>query len=444
MTLTALFYLFVYTAGLIKALAGKPIWGIYIYFFCFYFHAPSQWWGQALPDIRWALIASFVTLISLFMYPPKEKLRFWGFRENRWLTYLAFFVVLQMAFCLNLDTHMIYVVLLLKFIFFIFLFQNTVRTMDDIKGVLYVNLFCGAYLAYLGISTHQGGRLEGIGTPGMESANQLGQHFALVILMTCYLLLEKFRWTHILIASSIALMMYALFMTESRGVIAALGVTGFVSLFFIPKGRFVKYSAFATLGIVAAALLMGPQIMERFQDMGKDKIGEGIDKSAESRVVILKSQWEMFKDSPFVGYGHRGTLLLSQKYIPEEYMTESQGMTVRASHNVAAAFFVDHGIIGGLLYFFAIFSCGFRIFDARKSMVYLSEKEQKEYRLHAGLLAGCILALVSFMAGGMGSNNKKLEGDIWLLALAPVIHVRMRELKKKNNDARIALFERKV
>jgi hypothetical protein len=48
------------------------------------------------------------------------------------------------------------------------------------------------------------------------------------------------------------------------------------------------------------------------------------------------------------------------------------------------------------------------------------------------------------MAGGMGSNNKKLEGDIWLLALAPVIHVRMRELKKKNNDARIALFERKV
>lgn len=443
MTLTALFYLLVYAAGLIRALAGKPIWGIYIYFFCFYFHAPSQWWGQALPDIRWALIASFVTLISLFMYPPKEGFRFWQFRENRWLVIFAVFVVAQIAFSLSVQTHMIYVVLLLKFIFFIFLFQNTVRTIDDIKGVLYVNLFCGAYLAYLGISTHAGGRLEGIGTPGMESANQLGQHFSLVILMTSYLLLEKFKWYHTLIALSVAMMMYALFMTESRGVIAALAVTGAVSMLFVPKGRFVKYSLFAGLGIVAASLLMGPQIMERFGEMNKNDFGEVADKSAESRMVILKSQWEMFKDSPLVGYGHRGTLLLSQQYIPEEYMTQSQGLTVRASHNVVAAFYVDHGLIGGTLYFMAIIVCGWRIFDARRKVEFLSDTEQREYRMHACLLAGCILALVSFMVGGMGSNNKKLEGDIWLLALAPVIHVRMRELKKKNNDARIALFERK-
>lgn len=444
MTLTALFYLLVYLFGLLKTLSGKPIWGIYIYFFCFYFHAPSQWWGAGLPDIRWALIASVITLVSLFIYPPKNGFRFWQFRENKWLTFLAFFVIVQIAFSLHTQTHMVYVELLLKFILFIFLFQNTVSSLDDIKRVLYVNLFGGAYLAYLGISMHQGGRLEGIGTPGMESANQLGQHFSLVILMSCYLLLDKFKWNHVFIAISLSLMMYALFLTESRGVIASLALTGFVAIFFIPKGRTLKFSLFAVLGIASASMLMGPQIMERFQGINQDELSGEVDKSAESRFIILKSQWEMFKDSPFIGHGHRGTLLLSPQYIPEEYMTESQGLTVRASHNVVAAFYVDHGLIGGSLYFMAILLCFLRIFDARKKMDFLDKNEQAEYRIYAGLLAGCLLALCSFMLGGMGSNNKKLEGDIWILALAPVIHVRMRDLKKKNNNARIAIFERKI
>ena len=106
MTLTALFYLLVYLFGLLKTLSGKPIWGIYIYFFCFYFHAPSQWWGAGLPDIRWALIASVITLVSLFIYPPKNGFRFWQFRENKWLTFLAFFVIVQIAFSLHTrDSH---------------------------------------------------------------------------------------------------------------------------------------------------------------------------------------------------------------------------------------------------------------------------------------------------------------------------------------------------
>jgi len=432
MTLTALFYLVVFGFGLIKSIAGKPIWGLYIYFFCFYFHAPSQWWGQALPDLRWSLIASAVTLFSLILYPPKLGFRFWKFRENKFLLLFALFVVAQLGFSLNSTAHSEYVELLLKFLFFIFLLQNAVSTKKDIEGIIWANLLGCTFLAYLGLSTHSGGRLEGIGTPGMESANQLGQHFALVILMSAYLLLEKLRWVHVVIAGCLSLMLMALFLTESRGVLLSLIATGGIASFFIPVGTKKKFSTFAILALLASSMLMGPQILARFQGVEDNANGEMSDRSAQSRVEILRAQFEMFKDSPWVGHGHRGTLLLSPFYISEEYLTKSKGLTVRASHNVAAAFFVDHGIIGASLYFMAILSACWRIWSVRGKVVHLNETDKKDFQRHACLLAGCVLALTSFMIGGMGSNNKKLEGDIWLLALIPVIHHRVKRLSRKN------------
>lgn len=427
--LTAATYLLFYCYGLFRALTGKPLWGIFIYFMCFYAHAPSQWWGNYLPNLRWSLIASIVTMIALFIYPPKEGFKFFKFRENRWLTVFFVYLLLQYPFVYSTSWHTDYVFLFFKFILFIFLFQNCVRTPKDFRGVIIANALGGAFLAYQGFAHHNGGRLEGIGTPGMDDANLMGQHLVLLIFILGYAMLEPFRKIHILIAVCTCLVLMTLFLTESRGALLSLGATGVVAAFFMPKGGRRKLVGFGVLGLIACSLLMGPQIIKRFQGVEENSMGEVSDKSARSRIVIIESQIEMWKDSPIVGHGHRGTLVLSPQYVPADYMSN---IGLRASHNLVMSLLVDHGIIGAFLYFGAFISCGLRIFSVNRDFVPNDSryKTPDEAFLRA-MIVGFSLALFSYFLGGLTSNNKKLEGDVWVFAFLPVaVHLLARQKKQ--------------
>jgi O-antigen ligase len=438
--LTLIFYLGAYTFGLVKALAGKPIWGLYAYFLCFYMHAPTQWWGQSLPNVRWALIAALITLISMFIHSSKRPIRFFEFRENWWLVALTAFVIAQTPFAKVPEWHNEYLFLLIKFLLFIFIVQNIVWTRKDVVGIVLINMFGGLYLANLGMNMHSGGRLEGIGTPGMESANQLGQHFAFLLFMGGYLLLDKIKIMHIFVAACLALIMMAMFLTESRGVLIGFAACGILAVFFIPKGSAPRFAVFGVMALVAGISLMGPQIIERFSAMQKDNVGEVADKSAGSRMVIINAQFEMFKASPLFGHGHQGTMALSQQYLPEEYLTTSKGVKVRASHNVVMAFLVDHGGIGAFLYFGTVASCLWRIWSVRKRPLYVNQEMQDEYARLSQILTGLLLGLCLLMIAGLGSNNKKLEGDIWVFALAPIVHFRMKRIMEKSKRKELSLY----
>ncbi len=58
--------------------------------------------------------------------------------------------------------------------------------------IIIANALGGAFLAYQGFAHHNGGRLEGIGTPGMDDANLMGQHLVLMIFILGYAMLEPF------------------------------------------------------------------------------------------------------------------------------------------------------------------------------------------------------------------------------------------------------------
>lgn len=402
---------------------GKPIWGLYIYFFSFYFHAPTMWWGQSLPSFRWSLFAAIVTMITLFIYPPKRGLRFLHYRENYLLSAFAIFVIAQLTWVNRPDIHMEYVILIVKFIILIFLIQNILVSKKEIRGFVWANIFGCAYLSYYAMSMHNGGRMENYGVGSGWDSNLAGQHFAAMIILGGYLLLEKINKTHALVAGGVGVIMMGLFMTESRSAIIAVGLTGVIAAVFVPQGKRKKLTLFGVLAIVAASSLMGPQIIERFQGMKKDELGSVEDKSAESRFIIIRAQIEMWKASPIVGHGHRGTLILSPNYIDEEYQTGG----VRASHNVLMAFLVDHGIIGTILYFGTVFSCWLRMLGYKYKV---KAEEQTEYqKLLSTMIIGASLALLTFMVCGMGSNNKKLEADIWLIAFIPLLSQEIKRIK---------------
>jgi O-antigen ligase len=415
MSVTAIGYLIFFFYGLFKTITDKPIWGIYVYFFTFYLHAPSSWWGRSLPDLRWSFIAAIVTLLALFAKREKHALVFWKYASNKLIFLFTLFVIFQSVLVNNVSVHMEYVFLIIKFTVLIFILQNSIKSLDDLRGVVWINLLGSSYLAYVGITQFSGGRLEGLSTAGMSSANQLAQLFGAVLIFLSYTLLGKFDKRSLVKMPFICAILYALFLTESRGALLGLAVVGALAMFFVPKNTKKMFFTFALLALVAGSILMGPQLIERFRSTQANEFGEIQDKSARSRFTIIESQWKMVKQSPITGHGNRGTLLLSPYYIPKEYLT-AEG--VRSSHNLVMAMLVDHGFIGASLYFLAVFICMKKIFLVRRKMPEIIDSETQEL---LNLLAGTCLALTYYICVGMASNNKPLEPDIWFLALIPII-----------------------
>ncbi|MFK5893266.1 MAG: O-antigen ligase family protein [Pseudomonadota bacterium] len=414
MSITALIYLLLYVGGLAAALLKRPIYGLYVYSLSFYAYAPGRWWGSSLPDIRWAYIAALVTLVSIII--KKQEKIYFSFFENKLFIVFFLYVLLQTILIDSNNHHMIYVILLMKFVMLIFIIQNVIENEKDLINYILSNLIGCAYLGYLGYTMHTSGRLEAVGTPGLDSANQLAQHLGAVLVFSSFLLLIDIGKMKIIVIICLMFVLNAILLTESRGVLLALAATGIVSTSFIPSKSRKAFIPYLILGFVAASFLIGPQMIERMSSLNKADNVEELDKSAASRFDIISAQFEMFKDSPLFGYGHKGTMILSQDYISEEFLTTVNGSASRASHNVSMALLVDHGLIGAGIYFLIIFSCikkGFRLSLIKDS------KASDSLKL---LFSGLVLSLLFFIVAGQTSNNKVLELDIWLYALIPLVY----------------------
>ncbi len=408
------------------ALVKRPIYGLYGYLLAFYMHPPGRWWGASLPELRWSFIAGIFTVI-LILAKNKNK-KFWMFTENRILSVFTIFVFFQYFWAVSPVIHIEYMVLLMKFVILVFMIQNSLENLKDLEAFIVANLLGTAYLGYVGINMHAGGRLEGLGTPGMDDANQFAMHVVAVIVFSGYFLLKKFTWYSILYIICLAISLYLLFLTESRGGIISLVFVGLLSLRYLPVENRKKYFYFIALALVAFSLLMGPQIVGRFASViEKDETGEMQDESASSRIVVIEKQLEMFQVRPIVGHGHRGTTLLSPFYFEEKDLQGNNG--VKASHNIVMSMLVDHGLIGAILYFLVIWLAYSKIAKAIK-YVHSTGITTKNYQVN--LLIGMGLALVAFMVAGLGASNKKLEADIWLIAIIPLLYSWIRDSEKKS------------
>ena len=166
-------------------------------------------------------------------------------------------------------------------------------------------------------------------------------------------------------------------------------------------------------------MLLGPQIIERFKGVEKNASGEISDGSARSRLVIISSQYEMFKESPLFGQGHRTTLILSPYYISQEYLTSSSrskdGLSRRASHNFIMGMLTDHGIIGVGIYLLIVITIARHLFELKK---YIQIGYDQELIV---IQTGLCLSFLCYLIAGLFSNNKIFEIAVWLIAIIPVV-----------------------
>jgi len=71
MSLTGIAFLIAFAAGCVLALGRHPIYGLVTYMGVFYLPPYLRWWGEALPNLRWSLLAAVVTLAAVQIHRTK-------------------------------------------------------------------------------------------------------------------------------------------------------------------------------------------------------------------------------------------------------------------------------------------------------------------------------------------------------------------------------------
>lgn len=411
--MVALGFLGVYTLGILMAFK-RPIFGLYTYILAFYLNPMGYWWGGSLPSLRWSFIAAIVTIIAIMANPPKKhKVKISSF--NLPLTLLVVWIVFQNIWALSYSIHSEFTVVCIKFIIAYWIMVKTIQNEKDLLGFIIINVIGAGYLGWYAHGLNRGGRLEGVGPPGLHDANFLGLHAAAVLIFASFLLLSNLGRKKFLLVPFIILTLLLIILTQSRGAMAGMLVAGAYVIITIPKQFRKQLFFYGALGVAAMAIAMDQSFWDRLTGTAKADNAEELDKSAYSRIVVAEAQLKMFVTNPIVGYGHRGTMLLSPDYIDETYMTGSSENRMRASHNTYLSVAVEQGFIGVILYWWLIWrTLSISRRTTRKAIAYDSNS------LIAGLCVGTTAAFISVLVSNLFIDGLRLEILIWLIALIDI------------------------
>lgn len=414
MSLTGFVFLLAFATGLGLSLIRNPVYGLYTYIAVFYLDPPSRWWGAFLPDLRWSLFASVVTLLAIIKSQGDKTRPSWLSHTPAWFLLLySAWLWIQMAWALNPDVHREACVLFTKYIVLFYIVYRLVDTPEAIRRFALVHILGCFYLGWIAYGTAVSGRLDGVGGPGIDEANALAMQLSTGVAMGAMIILSEGGWIRWACVVAMAFMLNTIVLAGSRGAFIGMVAAGLVVLYMRPIAFRRLFYAFAVLGVLLFLSLAPKTFWERMGTIAAavDDRAE-LDTSAESRLALISAQWKMAQRFP-LGAGHRGTEILSPQYLDEKYLANipGQAQRTRSSHNTFMTALVEQGIPGALLY------VALWLWVARTV---------RRLKLHARLhwspgagaqLAGVGGALALVFVTSMFVDYLKIEVQVWLFAL---------------------------
>lgn len=399
------------------ALWRYPVCGVYVYFLAFYVHPPSRWWGQSLPDLRWSLLAAAVALLALVIHsrrltpPPRPWL---GSMPGFMLLVFVLWFWIQNLWALDAQTHLSGAVQFAKYLIACYLIYRLADTPQKLSDVLLAHVAGCAYLGWLCLERGRdlGDRLNGVGGPGLDDANSLGMVLATAVVVGIVMVLTQVGWRRIACLLSLPLILNGLILTGSRGAFLGM-VTGLMMVFLLrPPRRQWVFVGMAVTGLALGAYLVDEKFVDRMFTL-KSTLDEPstMDSSAESRLVLMKAQLEMFSAYP-MGSGHRGTAALSPQYLDEQWLTgnDEEGLA-RSSHNTYMTLLTEQGIPGVLIF---IWSMLWGI------SVYLRLRRARARGAPLDILApasACLAGLQVVLVAGFFTDYLLAEVQYWFLCV---------------------------
>jgi O-antigen ligase/polysaccharide polymerase Wzy-like membrane protein len=420
MTLTGLAFVLAFFGALGLAVVRQPIYGLYAYVAVFYLHPPSRWWGAFLPDLRWSLLAGIVTLVLVLRLPSQPDRRPWyGNTAAKVLIAYTVWLWIQNLWALDGAEQMSISILFTKYVVLFYLFYRLVDNPTDLRRLLWVHFAGCVYLGWLAFNSDSGGRLEGVGGPGIDEANALAMQLDTGVAVGAMLLLTGNKYERIASLLGMPFVLNGIVLTGSRGAFLAILFAGVVLALMKPHQYRKTFYALGALGLVLFSILASQMFWERMGTMSAAVDDtEQMDTSAESRFAIAEAQWRMTLRYPF-GSGHRGTAVLSKEYIDAKYLTNDPSVEqARSSHNTFMTALSEQGFIGAFMFLLSWAWCAKTSLKLRRKFA--------DPRL-AGDVAGVAAALAAIFLAGMFVDYLKAEVQVWamsLLAAAAAMTVR--------------------
>jgi hypothetical protein len=437
MSLTGLAFVVVFFVAMGFALFRHPLYGLYAYVAVFYLHPPSRWWGESLPDLRWALFAAAVTFIATLRLPRDTTRESWtSTPAAKLLIAYTIWLWIQQIWALDRAEQTEICILFTKYIILFYLIYRLIDTPQKVTHFLIAHVTGCAYLGWLAYNARVSGRLEGVGGPGIDEANALAMQMGTAVAVAAMLLLGGRGWVRWACFLAMPFLLNTMVLAGSRGAFLALLATGMALWYLKPLKHRKLFYAYAVLGAVLFGMLASTVFINRMDTItAAAEQDENVDRSAESRLVIIKAQWEMAKKYPF-GAGHRGTAVLSPQYLDPIYLAHSSvdGKFVagqRSSHNTFMSALVEQGIPGAVMF-------GWLWLWIAGALRRSKERTEDEAATQRATLVAAIgggLAMV-FVAGQF-VDYLKVEIQIWLLVLLTVmLHLRRPDPATETESAK--------
>lgn len=401
----------------VLAFSRHPIYGLVFYMGTFYVHPPSRWWSYMLPDPRWALISAAITVLAVIIHRDKLAARPVWLANPPALLLIAYTVwmVIQVPWALDFDSHVDGAI---KYVKFLVAFWFIYRLIDSKRNLLVLMYSHAVGCALLGIlawqAPREGGRLEGVGGPGIDDANSLGMQMATGAIVCMGLMMTAKGWRRWACLVLLAFIGEGFVLANSRGAFLALVAGGLVVMLCKAREHRKAFWGLAFVGLVGFASVIDQAFIDRMFTIGDvAEESEEADMSARSRVVIYEAQMRMAMDHP-MGSGYRGTVVLSTQYLDRKWLTVDkagdESTAGRSSHNTFMTTLVEQGVPGAAIFIALVVWVVTRVLTIRRL-----DRRNADPELTTLAGAACGGLVVVFVAG-MATDYLMAEVQFWLFA----------------------------
>jgi O-antigen ligase len=422
MSVSAMIFVAAFFAALGVAITRHPYFGLYAYLGAFYLHPPSRWWAASLPDLRWSYLAAFTTLIAMWIHrkPQSTRPSWLETTPARIMILFCIWFWISTLWALDKEVHIPAAVMLSKYLLIYYMVYTLLDSTSKIERFLFVHVAGCAYLGWVALSAFSGGRLDGVGGPGIDDSSTLGMQMGTGAIAAGMLMLRYNGWRWLCIASAGALCLNTLVLTSSRGAFLGVLAGGVVVAVLRPADHARQFRIYAVLGVVALSALATGAFWDRMMTIttATSTNVEEVDISSQSRIEMFKAQLKMSRAYP-LGTGHRGSEVLSKDYLATEFLYAGRS---RSSHNAEMTVLVEQGIPGFVL-MIALIAWVVRVLRTIKREEHSQSLASK--RVLAGIVGG---SLAVVLVSGFFADLAKCEVQIWMFAILAALAA-LQEIK---------------
>ncbi len=410
MSNTAVLFTSLFLLGLLLAFLRHPIYGIYSYMLVFYMGPGEAWWSENIPNLRWSLLASAITLIAAVVYPsPSFKPPWYKLSPVRWLIAFTLWLWIQIPWAIDLDNHIFLASLFTKYIFLYAIFYTIISDQKNIKQFFFAHIIGCFYWGFLAYQNPGSGRLESLGFGDVAGSAFASMHLGTGLAFAGFAFLGISGIQRWFAFGAISFILNAIILMATRGAFVGLLVSAPAALFFTPKTQRRLIIICLALALILLFQLANDLFWSRMSTIPVSNT-EVVERSAESRIDIARANFQMFLDYPW-GVGHRGNEILSPRYMPSYLLTNKGEVQIRSAHNTLMAVLVDHGFVG--LTLFLLFQI-----SIIRSLIRLKFCQTPTFLMEFGFyLAALGTSLVIYWGNAQFANMTKAEVVIWIAVL---------------------------